>query len=149
LKRNKKKNKLKISNNKLYLLIAIVVSLFAFYIIEKRAEKKFLLNTNSFKTLGVIEKLKENSRKGKSGREDVIYFYFIKNDTIYHKIESTNKGFIKKENIKEGNVFELHVVKNDFGYFKMNFENKIDTLIVKNNNQFEVFNTFIHRNIIN
>jgi hypothetical protein len=131
------------------LLIALIVGLFAYYIIERSAEKKFLLETNSFKTLGIIEKLKENSRKGKSDYEDIIYFYFIKNDTIYHKIESTNKGFIKEKNIKKGDVFELNVVKNKFNYFKINFENKIDTLIVKNKTQFEVFNTFIHRNIIN
>ena len=86
--------------------------------------------------------------KGKTTRKDVVYFYFVQNDTVFHKIKDLSKGVIAKLRIKNNDCFEMKVVKSDYGIFDINFNLKKDTIIDKTKYKTQMYNTFIHRNII-
>ncbi|NAS29918.1 hypothetical protein GTQ40_02940 [Flavobacteriaceae bacterium R38] len=96
----------------------------------------------------MVEKLKENARKGRTSRKDIVYFYFVHNDTVFHKLKNLSRGGIKKLDIKKNDCFEMRVVKNDYGIFDIDFKKKKDTLIDKRKYRVQKYNTIIHRYII-
>jgi len=129
INRGKKQIKKKLNFMDRAKIAAIILAIFSplfVYIFFKNQERNDLLQNNSFNTIAVIEKLKPRQRKGISGSEDVIYFKFLRRDTIIHQIEQVMSGEISRKNIKIGNAYEVKVVNTDYRIFKLNLETKID-----------------------
>ena len=101
-----------------------------------------------FTTYATVEKLKENVRKGRFGRIDIVYFYFIKNDTVVHKLKQIPVKSIQKQKIKLNETFRLKVAKSDYGVFEIDFSERVDTTINKKDYKTHKYNTLIHKNII-
>ncbi|WP_299524306.1 hypothetical protein [Winogradskyella sp.] len=97
-----------------------------------------------------MEKLKPHSLKGKNfaSRKDVLYLYYEKNDTIFHLIEYLPDGQIEKLGINLNDCFEIKAAKSDKNVFEIDFNNKKDTLIDKNNFEYQIYQTDIHKSII-
>ncbi|NQX81601.1 MAG: hypothetical protein HRT66_06375 [Flavobacteriaceae bacterium] len=148
-KRKKKSKKIKQTSSikKIGYISLLFAPLFIFIYINGKKRKEKLIN-NSFTTYGTVEKLNKNTMKGKTTRKDVVYFYFVQNDTVFHKIKDLSKGVIAKLRIKNNDCFEMKVVKSDYGIFDINFNLKKDTIIDKTKYKTQMYNTFIHRNII-
>ncbi|MFK8038124.1 MAG: hypothetical protein AB8B74_07540 [Crocinitomicaceae bacterium] len=111
-------------------MIVIVSTLFALilffmvvsYFQDVKAES---LAENGFMTVAVIEKTKDDVLGGKSQKRDLIYFYFIKNDTVFHDMKSLNWVGIHHYVIKVGNSFEMQVDASDYSNFNINFSKRI------------------------
>ena len=138
-----------LSNGKQSLLIGIILIGILFSIIflvsNKRNEK---LENNSFTTIGIIEKLRPRASKSTITKEDVIYFYFIKNDTVFHKLTTLSVGNIENKKIELNNSYELRVVESDYGIFKIDFNKKVDRFIDKKDYEKHVYNSEKHKNWI-
>ncbi len=144
-KHTKKKRKPWTKKDTFYaILTAVIIFLiiFMFGKWRKNYEEKQL--ENSFTTVGVIEKLKERAVK-KRGIEDRIFFYFVKNDTVFHKTYFTRAGKIDKHKIKVGDCFKLKVAKEDDAVFEPYFDNRVDTIIDKKQYKNHIYNTMFHR----
>ncbi|WP_066219835.1 hypothetical protein [Formosa haliotis] len=102
------------------LLFALPLFVLIYFNGQNRQEK---LKNESFTTYGIIEKLRPNSQKGTTTRKDVVYFYFVKNDTVFHKITDLTENGIKRLGIKINDCYEVKVVKSDFGIFDIDFKN--------------------------
>jgi hypothetical protein len=147
-------NKLKLSEKKeissfkkigFILLFALPIFALIYFNGKKRKEK---LENNSFLTYGIIEKLRPNVSKGTTTRKDVVYFYFVKNDTVFHKIKQLTNGGIDNLGIKINDCYEVQVVESDYGIFDIDFKKRKDTLIDKSKYEFHIYNTGIHMSII-
>lgn len=147
-KKKKSKKKKEPSSIKKIGYILLVFSPIFIMIYFNGQSRKEKLETESFNTIGVVEKLKPNSKKGRTTRKDVVYFYFIKNDTVFHKLTDLTNNGIKRLGIKTNECYELKVVKSDYGIFEIDFNKKIDTIIDKSEYKTQKYNTSIHRNII-
>ncbi|KAF9657703.1 MULTISPECIES: hypothetical protein [Tenacibaculum] len=130
------------------ILTLIILAILFSFIYGLRAYQKNKLNKGAFITYATIEKLKENTRKGKSGRTDIVYFYFIKNDSVIHKLKQIPPKSIKKEKLKLNETFKIRVAKSDYNVFEIDFDERIDTVIRKQDYKTQVYNTFTHHNII-
>ena len=126
------------------ILIIILFSILFFYA-YKRKEK---LNKNPFITFGVVEKLRPRASKSTITKQDVIYFYFIKNDTVFHKLTTLSVGNIENKKIELNNAYELKVAESDYGNFKIDFNKKVNKFIDKKDFNKHVFNSEKHRNWI-
>ncbi|MGH1383323.1 hypothetical protein [Kordia sp.] len=126
----------------LILFFGIIVVLLKINIYDKNK-----LANDSFKTVGVIEKLHPKKSIGKRSK-DAIYFYFIKNDIVYHKILTKTVGVINNHKIKLNDCFELKVANSSNSIYELNLTKRIDTFIDKKLYQKHDYNSFIHRNII-
>ncbi len=127
------------------LLFALPLFALIYFNQQNRQEK---LKNDSFTTYGVIEKLRPNSPKGTTTRKDVVYFYFVKNDTVFHKITDLTENGIEQLGIKTNDCYEVKVVESDYGIFDIDFKKKKDSIIDKRKYQIQKYNTSIHRNII-
>ena len=127
------------------LLVALPIFILIYFNRQSRKER---LNKESFTTYGIIEKLSPNSRKGVTTRKDVVYFYFVKNDTVFHKLTDLRENGIDNLGIQVNDCYEVKVVKSDYEIFDIDFKKKKDTIIDKRKYQIQKFNTSIHRNII-
>jgi len=96
-------------------LFTIAVLLF-FYFYHYETAKRTKLQQGAFESYATLEKLKENSRDGKTDKVDLIYFYFVKNDT--------------------------------YSVFKIDFKERVDTTILKQNYTTQIYDSFIHKNIL-
>jgi|TARA_R110002110_G_scaffold309364_2_gene522877 hypothetical protein len=110
--------------------------------------QKNKLTKGAFTTYATVELLKENQRKGKSGKIDIVYFYFIHNDSVFHKLKQIPVRSISKQKIKLNETFKIKVAKLDYGVFEIEFTERIDTTINNDEYKTQIYNTFIHRNII-
>jgi len=126
-------------------IIAVILFSIIFYFANERNEK---LKNNSFKTYGIIEKLSPRQHKGTTTQKDIIYFYFIKNGTVYHKKSDLNVNGIENRGIELNDCFEVKVVKNDYTIFEIDFDKKIDTIIEKDKFKKRIYNSRKHREII-
>jgi hypothetical protein len=126
------------------ILIGILFSILFFYA-NKRKEK---LNENPFITFGIVEKLKPNASKSTITEQDVIYFYFIKNDTVFHKVTTLSVGNIENKKIELNNAYELKVAESDNGIFKIDFNKKLNKYIDKTKYLNHIYNSQKHRNLI-
>lgn len=145
-KREKQKKETRLPRKIGYILLfALPLFVFAYFNREYRQEK---LKNDSFTTYGIIEKLMPNSAKGTTTRKDVVYFYFVKNDTVFHKIKNLTENGINRLGIKIDDCYEVKVVKSDYGIFDINFKKRKDTVIYKKSYKNQIYNTFIHKNII-
>ena len=147
-KRKKKSNKKEISSIKkigYILLVAFPIFILIYFYGKKRKEK---LENNSFITYGTIEKLRPNVSKSTTTRKDVVYYYFVKNDTVFHKIKQLTNGGIDNLGIKMNDCYQVKVVESDYGIFDIDFKKRKDTLIDKRKFKVQIYNTSIHRNII-
>ncbi|MDX6748149.1 hypothetical protein SHK09_15230 [Polaribacter sp. PL03] len=144
-KKSKKKEISSIKKIRYIILIALPIFILIYFNGKKREEK---LENNSFVTYGVIEKLRPKSMKGRTTRKDVVYFYFVKNNTVYHKITDLTVNGIERLGIKINDCFEVKVVESDYGIFAIDFKKKKDTIIDKRKYRIQKYNTSIHRNII-
>lgn len=147
-KKKRKSKKKEISSIKkigYILLIAFPISILIYFNGKKRKEK---LENNSFLTYGIIEKLRPNVSKSTTTRKDVVYYYFVKNDTVFHKIKQLTNGGIDNLGIKMNDCYEVKVVESDYGIFDIDFKKRKDTLIDKRKYKVQIYNTSIHRNII-
>ncbi|SFU67530.1 hypothetical protein SAMN05216480_112140 [Pustulibacterium marinum] len=106
------------------------------------------MENNSFKTYGTIEKLRPNVRKGTTTQKDVVYFYFVKNDSVFHKIKQLPNYGIEHLGIKLYESYSLKVVESDYGIFDIDFKKRKDTVIDKRNYKVQIYNTANHRYII-
>lgn len=108
------------------LFVGIIIVLLKINIYDKNK-----LANDSFKTIGVIEKLHPNKSIGKRSK-DVIYFYFINNGIVYHKILTKALGVINSHKIKLNDCFELKVANSSNSIYELNLTKRIDTFIDKN-----------------
>ena len=127
------------------LLFVLHIFTLLYFYRQNRLDK---LKNNSFTTYGIVEKLKPNSPKGTITREDVVYFYFLKNDTVFHKISNLSEYEIERLGIKINDCFEVKVVKSDYEIFDIDFKKRKDTMIDKRKFKTQIYNSIIHRNII-
>jgi hypothetical protein len=72
----------------------------------------------------------------------------VKNDTVFHKIKQLTNGGIDNAGIKMNDCYEVKVVESDYGIFDIDFKKRKDTLIDKRKYKVQIYNTSIHRNII-
>ena len=116
----------------------------------KNQSKSEKIKNESFKVYGIVEKLKPNSSKGKNfaSRKDVVYLYYEKNDTVFHIIEDLPDGKIEKIGIKINDCFEIKVAESDNHIFEIDFNKTLDTVIDKNNFENHIYQTYIHKRII-
>lgn len=145
-KKSKKKRESSSTKKNGYILLVFIPIFITAYFNGQQRKKR--LSTESFNTIGVIEKLRPNSPKGRTTRKDVVYFYFVKNDTVFHKITDLTENGIEKLGIKKNDCYKLKVVKSDYGIFDIDFKKRKDTLIDKRKYKVQIYNTSIHRNII-
>ncbi|WP_053989913.1 hypothetical protein [Mangrovimonas sp. TPBH4] len=118
---------------------------------KKKGESKLEeIKKGNFKVYGIVEKLKPNSRRGKGlvNRKDVLYLYYEKNDTIFHLIEDLPNGQIEKLAIKINDCFPIKIAESDKNIYEIDFNKKIDSLIDKNDFKNQIYQTDIHKNII-
>jgi hypothetical protein len=125
------------------LIVILIIILFNFS--EKRNEE---LEKNSYAAFGIIEKLKPNAPKGTTTRKDVVYFYFVKDDTVFHKIVNLANSGIKSLGIKINDCFEVKVVECDHEIFKIDFNKKVNKFIDKKKYKIHIYNSERHRNLI-
>jgi len=144
-KKSKKKEPSSIKKIGYILLVALPFFVLFYFNGQNRKER---LETEAFTTYGIIEKLRPNSMKGRTTRKDVVYFYFVKNDTVFHKLTDLTENGIERLGIKINDCYEVKVVKSDYGIFDIDFKKKKDTIIDKRKYQIQKYNTSIHRNII-
>lgn len=132
------------------IIIAGFVAIGIFIDKKKEENKSNEIRNGNFKAYGIVEKLKPHSLKGKNfaNRKDVLYLYFEKNDTVYHLIENLPDGEIEKLGIKINDCFEIKVAESDKNVFEIDFNKKLDTLIDKNDFEIQIYQTDIHKNII-
>ncbi|WP_159948002.1 hypothetical protein [Polaribacter septentrionalilitoris] len=146
-KKREKQKKETSSLKKIGYILLFALPLFALIYFNRQNRQEKLKN-NSFTTYGIIEKLRPNSPKGTTTRKDVVYFYFVKNDTVFHKITDLTENGIKRLGLKINDCYEVKVVESDYGIFDIDFEKRKDTMIEKKNYKNQKYNTSIHRNII-
>ncbi|WP_375239855.1 hypothetical protein [Aurantibacter sp.] len=130
------------------LLITIIFFIALFYLnVENRNDS---LTNNSFITICVIEKLKpfSFSSSTKTGKNDAVYFYFVKNDTVFHKNELLKRGQIKDLELKTNQYFEIRISNSDYEVFEIDYKKKKDTIIDKNDHKIQIYNSIIHQNLI-
>lgn len=130
------------------LLTFIILGIFFLWIYSVKINRKNKLEKEAFTTYATIELLKENRIKGKSGRIDIVYFYFVKNDSVFHNLKEIPANSIRNKKIVLNETFRIEVAKSDYGVFEIDFTERIDTLIKKDEYKIQIYNTFIHRNII-
>ncbi|WP_298346964.1 hypothetical protein [uncultured Algibacter sp.] len=147
----KKKSKYTLKQIIIYSIVIAGFVVIGIFIDKKKEENKAEeIKSGNFKVYGMVEKLKPHSLKGKNfaSRKDVLYLYYEKNDTIFHLIEDLPDGQIEKLGIKLNDCFEIKIAESDRNVFEINFSKKMDTLIDKNEFEFQVYKTDIHKNII-
>lgn len=66
-----------------------------------------------------------------------MYFYFVKNDSVFHNLKEIPAKSIRKQKIMLNETFKLKVAKSDYGVFEIDFTERIDTLIKKMNIKFK------------
>ena len=154
LSKKRKIEKEKTSQNKKYdslkavgVILLLFIPIFVIIYFNGKNRKKKLEN-DSFETLAVVEKLVYSSKKGTNTSEDIVYFYFVQDSIVYHKLTDLPVGAIKNLSIKEDYCYRLQVVKSDFGIFDVDFDNRIDTIIDKFQFSQHEYNTSIHKEII-
>ena len=124
----KKKKKYTSKQKLVYVISTLVIMSFFFYLdFYFKEKKKEKINNGSFETFAVIEKVKSNVRKSGryNSRKDVVYFYFIRNDTVFHRIENKQNHFIKKNDISLGNSFRIKIASTDYDVFEIDFNDKM------------------------
>lgn len=116
----------------------------------KNQNKSEKIKNESFKVYGIVEKLKPNYSKGKNfaSGKDIVYLYYEKNDTVFHIIEDLPDGKIEKIGIKINDCFEIKVTESDNDIFEIDFNKTLDTVIDKNNFENHIYQTYIHKRII-
>jgi hypothetical protein len=138
-----------LSDGKKSALIGCVLIVFLIimlnYSSNKRTEK---LDKHGFLTFGIVEKLRPNQIKGKTTREDVVYFYFIVNDTVFHEIKSIPLNEIENKEIELDKGFELKILKEDYTVNKINFNKPIDTFVSKYKFHIHKYLSNRHKNIV-
>ena len=132
------------------IFIVGIIALGIFVDRNKEENKKEKINNDARIVYGIVEKLKPNVSKNMIyiSRKDVVYLYYVKNDTVFHVIEDLPDGHIEKLGIKQNDCFLVKIAKSDKDIFDIDFTKKIDTLIDKNNFEYQVYQTDIHRNIM-
>ena len=128
-------------------LFTIAVLLF-FYFYHYETAKRTKLQQGAFESYATLEKLKENSRDGKTDKVDLIYFYFVKNDTVFHKLKRMPAEFVKKKRLKQNETYKIRVADTDYSVFKIDFKERVDTTILKQNYTTQIYDSFIHKNIL-
>jgi hypothetical protein len=147
----KKKPKYSLKQIIIYFVVFVGIIIGGIFIDKKKAENKSdEIKNGNFKVYGIVEKLKPHSLKGKGlvSQKDVIYLYYEKNDTIFHLIEDLPDGQIEKFGININDCFGIKVAESDNDVFEIDFNKKLDTLIDKNDFKHQIYQTDIHKNII-
>ncbi|MEM6685039.1 MAG: hypothetical protein AAF617_04505 [Bacteroidota bacterium] len=128
-----------------FAIVTVVITFLMIFMLAKwtkNYEKKQL--ENSFMTIGVIEKLQPRASKTR-GTEDRIFFFFVKNDTVFHRTHALDTGKISELSLNIGNCFEVKVAKQDAEIFECYFNKRVDTIIDKNQYTNHVYNTVFHK----
>ena len=147
----KKKPKYSLKQIIIYsIVIAGIIAIGIFVDNTKEKNKAEEIKNGNFKVYGIVEKLKPHSLKGKGlvSRKDVLYLYYEKNDTIFHLIKNLPDGQIKKLGIELNDCFQIRVAESDNDVFDIDFNKKLDTLIDKKDFEYQIYQTDIHKNII-
>lgn len=134
--------------SKLYILIGLIILITSF-IIYKKIDRRNKLNGKTFETTAFVEKIAFHSKKAKTGHRDVIYFYFIKNDTVFHNLKYLKDYESQKRGITLKDGFSIKISSTDYDIWQLNLDNKRDTIWVdKTLYVNQEYNTIIHKNII-
>ncbi|WP_225037287.1 hypothetical protein [Winogradskyella sp. SM1960] len=147
----KKKPKYSFKQIVIYSVVFAGIIAIGFFIDKKKEENQSEeIKNGNFKVYGMVEKLKSHSLKGKGlvSRKDVLYLYYEKNDTIFHLIKDLPDGQIEKLGIELNDCFTIRVAESDNDVFDIDFNKKLDTLIDKNDFEYQIYQTDIHKNII-
>ena len=147
----KKKSKYSLKQIIIYsIVIAGIIAIGIFVDNTKEKNKSEEIKNGNFKVYGMVEKLKPHSLKGKGlvSRKDVLYLFYEKNDTIFHLIKDLPDGQIEKLGIELNDCFTIRVAESDNDVFDIDFNKKLDTLIDKNDYEYQIYKTDIHKNII-
>jgi len=147
----KKKPKYSFKQIVIYSVIIAGIITIGIFIDKKKAENQSEeIKNENFKVYGMVEKLKPHSLKGKGlvSRKDVLYLYYEKNDTIFHLIKDLPDGQIEKLGIELNDCFTIRVAESDNDVFDIDFNKKLDTLIDKNDFEYQIYQTDIHKNIL-
>ena len=126
-------------------IVTVVIIFLMIFLMAKWAknyEEKQL--ANSFMTVGVIEKLQHRTSKTR-GTEDRVFFFFVKNDTVFHRTHTLNTGKISELSLNVGDCFEVKVAKQDSEVFECYFNKRVDTIIDKNQYTNHVYNSVFHK----
>ena len=131
-------------------VLAGIIAIGIFADKKKEENKSEEIESGNFKVYGIVEKLKPHSRKGKNfaSRKDVLYLYYEKNDTVFHLIQDLPDGKIEKLGIKINDCYEIKVAESDNNTFEIDFNKKLDTIIDKNLFEHQIYQTGIHKSII-
>jgi len=147
----KKKPKYSFKQIVIYSVIIAGIITIGIFIDKKKAKNQSEeIKNENFKVYGMVEKLKPHSLKGKGlvSRKDVLYLYYEKNDTIFHLIKDLPDGQIEKLGIELNDCFTIRVAESDNDVFDIDFNKKLDTLIDKNDFEYQIYQTDIHKNIL-
>jgi len=135
----------------MYLIFVAGLIALGFYIDNRKEENKLAeINSGNYKVYGIVEKLKPHTSAGRryGDWKDVVYLYYVKNDTVFHIIEDLLDGQIEKFEIKEYDSFSIKIAESDKDVFEIDFTKKLDTIIDKNEYKHQVYNTALHKYII-
>ncbi|MFD0988466.1 hypothetical protein ACFQ1R_00025 [Mariniflexile jejuense] len=116
----------------------------------KEKNKSEKINSGNFKVYGIVEKLKPYSASGKGirDRKDVVYLYYEKNDTVFHLIKDIPDKQINNLGIEINDCYLIRIAESDKDVFEIDFAKKVDTIIDKNDFEHQIYQTDIHKNII-
>ncbi|SFU55520.1 hypothetical protein SAMN05216480_10740 [Pustulibacterium marinum] len=93
--------------------------------IKHRQYRNQEIAANSFTTFAVIEKLAPRARRDVILEEDLVYFYFEKNDSVYHKIKHLSVNGIKRLEIKAGTSYPITVSKSNYNIYEIDFTKSV------------------------
>ena len=147
----KKKPKYSLKQIIIYVVVFAGIIVGGIFIDNKKAKNESdEIKNGNFKVYGIVEKLKPHSIKGKGfiNRKDVLYLYYEKNDTIFHLIKDLPDRQIEKLGIEVNDCFLIRVAESDQDIFEIDFSKKLDCLIDKNDFEYQIYQTDIHKNII-
>lgn len=133
-------------------VVGIVILIGAYFVNQSDKADRATIKNDSFESVAVIEKLKRHSsyshRKYRSRYRDIVYFYFVKNDTVFHKITFLKDKEIDKLGLQENQTFYLRVGNNDYDVFDVSFRSPVDTIIDKRLFEVQIYETGIHRRMV-
>ena len=56
--------------------------------------------------------------------------------------------FVKKKRLKQNETYKIRVADTDYSVFKIDFKERVDTTILKQNYTTQIYDSFIHKNIL-
>lgn len=122
------------------LITVAIVAFISVLIVSRSNNRAKELKSNHFTTIAVVEKIEEDVMQGKSTDKDYIYFYFVKNDTVFHDVVKLNWKGTENFGISINTCFQVQVANSDYSNFKIDFLKRKDKKIDKDDFALHVYN---------